>query len=345
MTTTTSPMTPSPAPSTRTESKAPEGNNPGSNEMKIEAVIRWRIFDPFKFLSLGGKEQAEKSIIAIAESLIRSISSCVEMDALIGLKLEVEKCVHQCFSKGEAPVFDPAITPIRSLAIGICITFIVGMIPWLTPLAIIPSIGMTLIALGIGIAGLKKINVGSGGCLTVLGKRVHMNASEGDHWILWPIFDFEIVDLREQVTELRGEKNILVIAGNAKDAGEQIPQGIAERIDHSFSDVSGIDVKMVTLPEILPTNQDILRARERYEVEKAEALAEGIEMDGITERAKRVKSELGVSGEEALRSAMAQAKHLQREEIIVNGAGKTDALIAGIIAAVRGIKGKGGNRS
>jgi hypothetical protein len=91
----------------------------------------------------------------------------------------------------------------------------------------------------------------------------------------------------------------------------------------------------------LPSNVDIIRARERVLVEEAEAESQGIEMTRMTERAKKISQELGVSGEEALRLTMMQAGHYTRTEVVTDsrGGGDAGAFLATLIAAGQVAKG------
>lgn len=285
---------------------------------------------------MGGKAQVEEAIKAMAESITRTIASVVELDSLVGLKLNVGEQVGHCFRKGHEDEPDPQVEPIlfpwTTFFLGFAFLILIGMIPFATNLDFLLSVGIWATAIGIFLKGFKDVPIGHCGVLTLFGHRTPIYASEGKHWMLWPVTDLVVVDLREQLVKLPVME---VIAGNAEDSKKTVPTDIADGIDQQFEDISGVHIVQVDLTDILPTSVDILVAQEKYAIEKAEADAEDLEANRMTVRAKKIKDDLGVSGEEAMRTVMAQSKHHSRQEIIVNGAGDIDKILGAYIAGKR----------
>jgi hypothetical protein len=314
----------------------PAPDNDGSAELYVSVAIRWAVRDAFQFLNMGGAAQVERTVVSMTEGIIRAAAARVEYKTLMGKKLDIGTCVHECFHKEghKSKVFE--VKPWMSWAAGFSFSTVVALIAWLS-LGLIPAIIMIALSIGILMSGIKQIPIRSAGVTTVLGERKGFTFSEGIHWTLWPIVDFEIVDLRERVIELKkGEGDnegnaITVIAGTADNTGTEIPKDLADSIDVDFEKSSGVDVIQVILSEVTPSNQAIVKAEEQIKIEEAEARSEGIEMKHMTERMKALVKE-GVPPAEALRMVFRQAGKSVPIEVIVNGAGDLDKLIAGLIA-------------
>lgn len=316
--------------------KDPEPDTKGAARARITEVVRYRITNPHKYLVMGGKAQVEEAIKAMAESITRTIASVIELDSLVGLKLNVGEQVSHCFRKGHedepSPQVETLLFPWTTFFLGIAFLILIGMIPFATNLDFLLSVAVWSVTIGIFLKGFKQVDIGHCGVLTLFGHRTAIYASEGRHWMLWPVNDLVIVDLREQLVKLPVME---VIAGNAEDSKKTVPGDIADSIDQQFEDISGVHIVQVDLTDVVPTSIDILIAQEKYAVEKAEADAEDLEANRMTVRAKKIKDDLGVSGEEAMRTVMAQSKHHTRQEIIVNGAGDIDKMLAAFIAGKR----------
>ncbi|MDO8579639.1 MAG: hypothetical protein Q7R72_02085 [bacterium] len=314
-------------------------NDLGSAEVKIQQAIRWKVEDPYLFLNMGGMAQVERTIIAYSESITRAIASRVELDPLIALKLEVGQQIHQCFQKGrEGEEQCPVETEIKpwSVYVGIVFILLLAILPFtiLTSMDVFPSICMILFAIGFGGAGVTVIAHQHIGIYTILGKRTHVYASEGYQWAPWPFMGYTSVDMREHLIELKTEDRVIkVIAGNAEGAGATIPENISEQIDRSFRNDSGVNVLEVLCSEILPTNLEILRAREALAVETARSDAQDEDMGRQGTRAASLRKKLpGLPPLEALRAVQAQEGDLDRDEMIVTANGGVESLV-GLIAS------------
>ena len=313
----------------------------GSAEVKIQQVIRWKVEDPYLFLNMGGAAQVEKTIIAYSEAITRAIASMVELDSLMALKLEVGRHIHKCFQKGrkvgdeQCPVEEADIKP-WSVGVGVAFVLLLISLPFIPPMNnmdVFPSICMIILAVGLGIAGITKIEHQHFGIFTILGRRTHIYASEGYQWAPWPLMGYTPIDMRERLIELKtDDRMIKVIAGNAEGAGNIIPENISDQIDRSFRGDSGINVLEVLCSEILPVNLDILRAREALAVETAESDAQDEDMKRQGERAEAL-IKLGLSPTEAIRAVQAQEGDLTRDETIVTAGGGVETL-AGLAVAV-----------
>jgi len=323
---------------TASTSKTPK--DLGSAEVKIQQVIRWKIEDPFLFLNMGGATQVEKTIIAYSETITRAIAAMVELDSLIALKLEVGQNIHRCFQKGrekdEQGSIKIDIQPHKSIGCGALFVLLLSSLPFISPLnnvAIFPSICVMIFAIGLGIGGITKIDHQHVGVLTILGKRKQKYASEGYQWALWPFMDYTQVDMRERLIELKTDDRVIkVIAGNAENAGNTIPENISSQIDRSFRNDSGVNVLEVLCSEILPVNLDILRAREALAVEIAKSDAQDEDMKRQGKRAEELLMKLpGLSPTEALRAVQAQEGDLSRDEMIVTGGDGAEKFV-GLVA-------------
>lgn len=316
----------------------PAPDNDGAAELYVSVAIRWAVRDASKFLNTGGAAQVERTIISMTEGVVRAIAARVEYKTLMGKKLGIGTCLHQCFHKEGNKDKVHMVQPWKSWAAGFLFSTTVALIAWFS-LGLIPSIIMITLSIGILMSGIKQIPIRHAGVTTVLGERNGSMFSEGIHWTLWPIVDFEIVDLRERIIELKkgdGDdvgKSITVIAGTADNTQAELPSpsDLASSIDVDFEDSSGVDVVQVILSEVTPSNQAIIKAEEQIKIEKAQAQSEGIEMEYMTNRMKELVK-AGVPAPEALRMVFRQAGKDVPIEVIVNGAGDLDKLIGGIIA-------------
>ncbi|MEK7607364.1 MAG: hypothetical protein AAB484_00325 [Patescibacteria group bacterium] len=331
----------------------------GSAEVKIQQVIRWKVEDPFLFLNMTGSEQVERTIIAYSKSITRAIASMVELDSLIALKLEVGQRIHKCFQKEQAQNepnhVENKVKEIKtrhwSVGVGIVFVFLLAILPFTVfrSMDVVPSICMIVFAIGLGIAGTTKIEMEHVGVLTILGARTHKYVSEGYQWVLWPFVSYILVDMREHLIELKSDDRVIkVIAGNAKGAGNTIPEDISVQINDSFRNDSGVNVLEVLCSAILPVNLDILRAREALLVEIAKSDAQDEDMRRQGERAKELRQHLpGLPPIEALRAVQAQEGDLIRDEMIVTGADGAERFVGLLALAAKkfGIKtGDGGNQ-
>lgn len=351
--------TPPPQPPETDESEMDlEDQDPGSAEVRIDQTIRYRIKDPFKALSFGGIEQIERTIVAYSTSLTRAIASRVEMDPLIAQKTKIGKCIHEAFAKndagGQMAAVKPAIQPWMSFIA--CLAFVlvfVLAVPAVTDWGVFPTITLMATMTAIAMIGWQKIDTGHAGVLTILGRRIeslgvsNAVADEGYHWCL-PFMDYIAVDMREKTIP---NKDIIVIAGNAEDAGSEIPHDISEAIDNTYGPESGADVLAVITEEVMPTNKAIIEAREALKIEIGKSKAQDMDMRRQAQRAKNLITLLGQHGldaKEALRAVQAQEGDISRDELIVtiDSKGKADEVIGLLVAAAQkaGIKlpGSGG---
>jgi hypothetical protein len=317
----------------------------GSAEMIVPQIIRWQVENPYKFLDQGGREQVEKTIKGIDESLTRTIASKIEMDPLIGLKLEIGNCVRSILQKDDDQLNQVSadLTPWMTIPTGVVIVVVMIMLSLLSPWNVWPTILLVVLSVGFGLAGMKRINHKHMGVMTILGKRYHIFLDEGLHWLPWLVFGAEIVDMRQQHIDLTAkDKAIRVIAGNADDAGDKMPprESISSQIDEQFREISGVNVLQVINTEIMPANEEILRARERKIQEKAISDAQDLDFKRQGERIKNFVKDTGVDATEVFKAVQAQEDKLARQEVIVSGAGQADTLIGGIIAAAQAIRGQ-----
>jgi len=342
---------------TENQKNQPENPSDLSNtEVKIQQVIRWRVEDPYKFLNMGGKTQVENTIIAYSESITREIASKLKFDALVGLKTKVGQSVLNCLQKkkDEASGTENKTKTIKestyvySSAIFIVLLAISPFI-FFHDMSVVTSICVLLIALGFGVAGVRKIEIQHRGVMTILGKRTQRNVSEGYQWVPWPLMDFIQVDMREQLIELKTEDRMIkVIAGNANHAGDAMPVNFSAEIDSNFRDESGVDVVSVLCSEILPANMEIIRSREALAIEMAKSKAQNEDMKSQGERAKLLMTNLpGLSSTEALRAVQAQEGDLVRDEMIVTGADGAQQFFGLFASTVKrlGIDKEGDNRN
>lgn len=324
----------------------------GSAEVKIQQVIRWKVEDPFLFLNMTGSEQVEKTIIAYSKSITRAIASMVELDSLIALKLEVGQRIHKCFQKERAQDEVKETTAKHwSVGVGVVFIFLLAIMPFTVfrSMDVVPSICLIVLAIGLGMAGTTKIELKHVGVFTVLGRRTHVYVGEGYQWALWPFVSYTPVDMREHLIELKSDDRVIkVIAGNAKGAGNTIPENISVQINDSFRNDSGVNVLEVLCSAILPVNLDILRAREALFVEIAKSDAQDEDMRRQGERAKELRQHLpGLPPIEALRAVQAQEGDLVRDEMIVTGADGAERFVGLLALAAKkfGIKtDDGGNQ-
>ena len=295
---------------------------------------------------MGGLEQVTKTILAYDEAITRAYATKIEMKPLIGLKLEVGRCIQKCFHKDASSEPEGVVKAIVKpwWSITACFAFVLlGLLWTFDSLPLLPkpnfeifsTICVALLFIGFGLAGWKDIEEAHLGVVTVLGKRFRIFASEGSQWGLWPFISYDSVGIYERLTERKADNGIKVVAGSAEDAGDQMPS-ISEHIDRSFRKESGVNVIEVLNTKILPTNQDLLRAWEELEQERAKSDAEDMDMRRQGLRAAELVRNLpNLDPQEALRAVQAQEDHMTREEkiITVSGVGEGDRII-GLAAAI-----------
>ncbi len=338
------PSTPVP-PSKGSKDKSGKKGNPyedlGSAQVKIQQAIRYRVVDPYTYLNMGGSLIVEKTIVALSSAVSRHLASKIELNALMGLKLEMSSVVAECLRKGTLNEVKTSIKPWQSILLGIIFTLFMGIvIPFVVlDLPFFPSLCVMGIAIGMFIASFNRIDIAHMGVLTLLGRRQRIFLDEGIHWLPWPFMDQESVDMRERVISLEEKDGIDAVAGNAEDASNEMPKdfNISKAIDREFQTESGVKVIDVLNTEILPTNTEILRAMEEEMKEAAKSKAQKRDMEEQGKRAVKLVAQFKAMGKdldptEALRMVQAQEGNLTRQEIIVNGVGEGDKMVGGLTA-------------
>lgn len=313
----------------------------GSVELKVPQTIRYQIEDPFNFLNMGGAEIVEKTIVAFSEEATRAILSKIEYKAAMGLSTGIGKLVTECLTpktKKENTVDQNKISPVSTLTQGaICsvVLFAVFMAFFLWFDMGILTLIFALVVIGAFIiAGLREIPKKHIGLHTKFEKREHKYYDEGIHWVFWPVYGFEIVDMRERIIELKeGDRLLKVVAGNAPDASHSLPLSLPDIIDDEFEKKSGVTVLQVIFGEITPVNEELLRAAEKEILENAKSRGEDADVFAQARRVKTYSKITGVKPLEASRTIQAHEGNLKRTEVIVNGTGNADKLLGGIIAA------------
>ncbi|MDE1874504.1 MAG: polyhydroxyalkanoic acid system family protein [Patescibacteria group bacterium] len=321
------PPTP-PAPPPHPSPAEPEKPGKDTAEVRISSVIRWRVFDPYRYLEMGGKDVVVKALTGLYETSMRSIAARTLPNSLIARKLEAGESIRDGMNKADPHQmrFDPYLTPLKTIIAGLLICGLIGYEGFSRSADYQVQLLVAALALGWFLFGLHNVPVGFGAALTMLGGRVKGRGNgvcvgEGTHWFPKPFVNVIAVDLREQVMEFKDKNALKTLAGSVEDADDEIPD-LEKELDKSFATRSGAAIEQVMLTEISLSDK-VTEALESQKIQEAE-------MRGVNEKTTRLAAGIkelrahGVDANAAL-NAMAKIVGVDAQPVAVSASASTNA--------------------
>jgi hypothetical protein len=316
-----------------------EAHDEAAAGAKVEATVEWELRDPYIIADKGGIQQIEDTIIEKLQTIMREYASFMEIKPLMSKRFDIAKRLAECFTcedrRGDNER-NKHIPKHWTVVIGILFTIFMTALPHKISSGT-QAILWSLFWLGVGVGGFQKIKLANQGVLTILGTRYRIIADEGNQWALWLLTGFTTYQTHGRLTKLEGDKAFTVTAGIAENAGKEIPVFDIDVDKDFFGKV--VRIKKILLPNISPTNPELMRAYEGIEIERARSVMQDLDMERLSKRVKKLMAlhPGKLTDERAWQIVEAQENLLLRHQYMMTGNAQAGSAIPAVLPLVSAI--------